>query len=159
MEDTLRDQYGIIDRSNGTDWQRDPEMPADVERAVDYVLDDCFFAVGQAVGMRLTVEYDVTIWWRDHYRRKFLAAMQRFGNRWLQDRATVGAVAVMLAERAVRYAAGKSSIDLAAARQASADVERYCQLHARRRSRRHLSAPCEGGEDRIAGYWCEDDGG
>jgi len=25
------------------------------------------------------------VWWRDHYRMKFLRAMEVFGNRWLQD--------------------------------------------------------------------------
>ena len=37
-------------------------------RDVEYVVDECFFTVGQVVGMRMTVEYDAVIWWRDHYR-------------------------------------------------------------------------------------------
>ena len=83
----------------------------ELERQVEYVVDDCFFTVGQVVGMRTTVDYDAVIWWRDHYRAKFLAAMMAFGNRWLQDRSNVTSVAFMLAERAVRYAEGKPSID------------------------------------------------
>jgi len=99
------------------------------------------------------VDYDAVTWWRDHYRARFLAAMKTFGNRWLQDRSNVTTVAIMLAERAVRYAEGKSSIDGEAARQAAADVQRYCELHARRAARaRGDDAPA-----RIAGYWCTED--
>ena len=57
-----------------------------LEEAVEYVLGDCFFAVGQTIGMRMTVDYDAVIWWHDHFRTKFLAAMRQHGNRWLQDR-------------------------------------------------------------------------
>lgn len=48
-----------------------------LEEAVKYVLCDCFFAVGQTIGMRMTVDYDAVIWWHDHFRSKFLAAMRR----------------------------------------------------------------------------------
>ena len=126
----------------------------ELERQVEYIVDDCFFTVGQVVGMRTTVDYDAVIWWRDHYRAKFLAAMQAFGNRWTQDRSNVTSVAIMLAERAVRYSDGKPSIDCEAARKAAADVERYCELHARRAARAMgLSAP-DDAPARIAGYWC-----
>ena len=123
-----------------------------LEEAVEYVLGDCFFAVGQTIGMRMTVDYDAVVWWHDHFRTKFLAAMQRQGNRWLQDRENVTAVGWMLAERAVRHADGRNSIDVEGARRAAADVERYCQLHAKR-------AEQAGGGDgtvspRLAGYWC-----
>jgi hypothetical protein len=100
--------------------------------SVEYIVDECFFAVGQSVGMRLTVDYEAVVWWRDHFRSRFLASMQRFGNRWSQDRQIVTAVGLMLGERAVRYAAGRASIDLEAAQHAAADVERYCMLHDRR---------------------------
>jgi hypothetical protein len=126
-----------------------------LERDVEYVVDDCFFTVGQVVGMRMTVEYDAVIWWRNHYRAKFLAAMKTHGNRWVGDRANVTAVAIMLAERAVRYSEGQTSIGCDAAQKAAADVERYCQLHAQRKTRSldtdHNEAPA-----RIAGYWCID---
>jgi hypothetical protein len=124
---------------------------------VEYVVDDCFFTVGQVVGMRTTVDYDAVIWWRDHYRAKFLAAMKMFGNRWLEDRSNVTAVAVMLGERAVRYSDGKPSIDCEAARKAAADVERYCRLHAKRKARA-IGLEASGEEPaRIAGYWCNYD--
>ena len=108
----------------------------ELERQVEYIVDDCFFTVGQVVGMRTTVDYEAVIWWRDHYREKFLAAMMAFGNRWMEDRSNVTSVAIMLAERAVRYSEGKPSIDAEAARRAAADVERHCELHARRAARR-----------------------
>jgi hypothetical protein len=123
-----------------------------LEREVEYIVDDCFFTVGQVVGMRMTVDFEAVVWWRDHYRARFLAAMKAFGNRWALDRANVTGVAIMLAERAVQYAAGKSSIDCEAARLAAADVQRYCTLHARRKARgldHSDAAPA-----RIAGSWC-----
>lgn len=136
------------------DAAHDASRMSDLERDVEYVVDDCFFTVGQVVGMRMTVDYDAVVWWRNHYRTKFLAAMKTHGNRWLSDRANVTSVAIMLAERAVRYSEGQSSITCDAARKAAADVERYCQLHAQRKARSdrdHDDAPA-----RIAGYWCVD---
>jgi len=130
---------------------------SDLEREVEYVVDECFFTVGQVVGMRTTVDYDAVVWWRDHYRAKFLAAMTTFGNRWAQDRANVTGVAIMLAERAVRYAAGKPSIDCDAARLAAADVQRYCALHAKRKAAALGADPSDAAPARIAGYWCVED--
>jgi hypothetical protein len=128
----------------------------DLERDVEYAVDECFFTVGQVVGMRMTLEYDAVIWWRDHYRARFLAAMKAHGNRWLRDRANVTSVAIMLAERAVRYSEGRSSIDCDAARKAAADVQRYCQLHAQRKARA-LGRDRSEAPARIAGYWCVDE--
>jgi len=48
------------------------------------------------------VDWDAVVWWRDHYRARFLAAMQAFGNRWQQDRNNVTGVAVMLADWILR---------------------------------------------------------
>jgi hypothetical protein len=124
------------------------------ERAVDAILDDCFLSIGQAIGLRATFEYDAVVWVRNNFRTKFLAAMAQFGNRWLEDRATVTAVCGMLGERAVRHANGACSIGLDAAMQASADVERYCQVHAARRSGARGSAASDAATALIAGYWC-----
>jgi hypothetical protein len=157
-----RDEYSpslvdsIVDSSHGASLDTSRTQGArDLERDVEYVVDECFFTVGQVVGMRMTVEYDAVIWWRDHYRARFLAAMKAHGNRWLVDRTNVTSVAIMLAERAVRYSEGRPSIDCDAARKAAADVERYCQLHAQRKARslgrNRTEAPA-----RIAGYWCID---
>jgi hypothetical protein len=126
----------------------------ELERAIDYIIDDCFFSVGQVIGMRMTVDFEAILWWRDHYRAKFLAAMRVFGDRWLQDRQNVTGVAFMLAERAVRYAEGRTSIDVESARRAAADVERYCALHARRSASRADAASSDGAAPRIAGFWC-----
>ena len=89
--------------STGTFDSPSPVEIQELERQVEYIVDDCFFTVGQVVGMRTTVDYEAVIWWRDHYREKFLAAMMAFGNRWMEDRSNVTSVAIMLAERAVRY--------------------------------------------------------
>jgi len=124
---------------------------AELERAVEFIVDDCFFAVGQSIGMRKTMEYDAVVWLHDHFRAKFLGAMTEFGNRWMTDRDNVTAVAFMFGERAVRYAGDRDAIDLDSARQAAADVERHCKLHARRMRRSN-------GDDastRIAGFWCD----
>ena len=128
--------------------------PADqaLEEAVNYVLSDCFFAVGQTIGMRMTVDYDAVTWWHDHFRKKFLAAMHRQGNRWLEDRENVTAVGWMLAERAVRYAGDRDSIDVGVARRASADVERYCEIRSKRAEQAGESVPET--RSRLAGYWC-----
>jgi hypothetical protein len=126
----------------------------DLDQEVEYVVDECFFTVGQVVGMRTTIDYGVVRWWREHYRARFLAAMKAFGNRWLQDRDNVTSVAIMLAERAVRYSEGRPSIDCDAAQRAAKDVERYCTLQARRKARRQASDGRESALPRIAGYWC-----
>jgi hypothetical protein len=126
----------------------------ELERQVEYVVDDCFFTVGQVVGMRTTLDYEAVIWWREHYRAKFLAAMKAFGNRWVQDRSNVTGVAIMLGERAVRYAEGRPAIDCDAARKATADVERYCELHNRRKARAMGLDTSDDAPARIAGYWC-----
>ena len=123
-----------------------------LNEVVEYVLADCAFAVGQAVGMRATVDYNAIVWWHDHFRTKFLAAIRRYGNRWLKDRENVTAVGWMLGERALRHAADRTSIDVDAVRRAAADVERYCQIQAKR------AAQADGGNaesrPRLAGYWC-----
>ena len=124
------------------------------ERAVDGIVDDCCLAVGQGVGLRAALEFDAVCHIRRNFRPKFLAAMRQFGNRWLEDRQTVTAVAMMLGERAVRYADGAATISLDDIRRASADVERYCQLHAARRTRGREQDATEGATARIAGYWC-----
>ena len=124
----------------------------DLEQTVEYVLADCFFAVGQTVGMRTTVDYEAVTWWHDHFRAKFLTALRRHGDRWQQDRETVTTVGWMLAERAVRHAAGSNSIGLEAARRAAADVERYCQHRARRA--RQAGEPAGSAGSRVAGFWC-----
>ena len=128
-----------------------PRPSAEIERAVDYILDDCFFAVGQAIGTRKTVAYEAVLWWRDHYRAKFLRAMATFGNRWQSDRDNVTGAALLFGERAVRYAGEAPVIDGAAFQRAAADVERCCQLHSTRRARRD-GLPTD--RPLIAGYWC-----
>ena len=123
------------------------------ERAVDVILDDLFLSVGQAIGLRATMDYDAVVWLRSHFREKFLAALHRQGDRWLEDRAVVTAVSGLFAERAVRYANGAASIAAADVRQAAADVEKYCHAHAQR-----ATAKARGSSDAvtalIAGYWC-----
>ena len=123
-----------------------------LEEAVEYILADCAFAVGQAIGMRTTVDYDAIVWWHNHFRTKFLAAMRHSGNRWFQDRENVTAVGWMLGERAVRHAADRASIDVDAVRRAAADVERYCEIQAKRAAQ---ADDCDtGSSPRLAGYWC-----
>ncbi len=125
----------------------------ELAQAVELVLADCFFAVGQTIGMRTTVDYAAVVWWHDHFRAMFLAGLRRNGNRWSRDRESVTAVGWMLAERAVRHAAGRGAIDVEAARRAAADVERYCQHRARREARKE--GRDAGEEDtRRAGFWC-----
>jgi hypothetical protein len=126
----------------------------DLEVAVDYILVDCFFAVGQAVGSSKTIEHSALMWWRDRYRAKFVHAMTLFGNRWLSDRSRVLSVCRMLGEHAVQYAEHAPAIDVQSAAKASARVEEFCVKHALRRQRR---LGLDGNQDRpelFAGYWC-----
>jgi hypothetical protein len=99
-------------------------------REVDYILDDCFLAVGQTIGTRKVLDFEVVSWWRDRYRTFFLNAMERLGNSWQKDRDRVTAVGRYLGERALFHAGEGASIDLDAARKASADVEGGCRMHA-----------------------------
>lgn len=99
-------------------------------REVDYILDDCFLAVGQTIGTQKTLDFGVVGWWRDRYRVFFLSAMEHLGNSWQKDRDRVTAVGRYLGERALFHAGESAVIDLGAAAQASADVERGCRMNA-----------------------------
>jgi hypothetical protein len=147
MSDPLALPDALLESPSATEVQH-------LERQVENILDECFFALGQVVGMRTTIDYEALNFIRDRFRVKFLAQMTTFGNRWEQDRSNVTSVVMMLGERAVRYAQGKPSIDVEAARQASADVERHCALHARRAARMQGLDPSDPEATRMAGYWC-----
>lgn len=140
----------LVSQTARTEAVVDPSL----EAAVDAVLDDCFLCLGQSIGLRASVEYDAILHIREFFRPRFLAAMRTFGNRWLEDRTNVTAVVGMLAERAVRYADGASTISLDDVRRASADVQRYCQLHAARRAGDDRVLKTDGATKLIAGYWC-----
>jgi hypothetical protein len=99
---------------------------------VDYILNDCFFAVGQTVGTAKTLDFDAIRWWRTRYRQFFLHAMTANGNSWLRDRHRVTAVGRFLGQRALHHAGEARSIDLRAASLASADVESGCRMNAER---------------------------
>jgi hypothetical protein len=97
---------------------------------IDYILNDCFFAVGQAVGTARAIDIEAIEWWRTRYRVFFLNAMIRNGNSWERDRDRVMAVGRFLGERALFHAGGKPSIDEDSARKAATDVERGCRMNA-----------------------------
>lgn len=131
-----------------------PQSSPALDPAVDAIFDDVFLSIGQALGLRASFDYEAVLWVRNHFRPKFLNAMRHFGNRWLEDRSRVTAVCAMFGERAVRYANGADVIDVEAVRQAGADVERYCQLHAARRSGSRGRIDSDAATGMIAGYWC-----
>ncbi len=99
---------------------------------VDYILNDCFFAVGQAIGTEKSVGFDVIQWWRTRYRAFFLHAMSVNGNSWHKDRRRVTAVGRFLGQRALFHAAEQPIIDLRSAALASQDVETGCRMSAER---------------------------
>lgn len=99
---------------------------------IDYVLSDCFLAVGQAVGPDRTVDFDTVTWWHRRYRRAFHHAMTSGGASWAADRHRVTAVGRYLGQCVVAYAGSRATIDLATAARASAEVERGCQMNATR---------------------------
>jgi hypothetical protein len=120
--------------------------------AVDDIVNDCFFSVGQAIGGRKALDFEAVVWLREHFRAKFLRTLQRDGNTWREDRHRVTAVAHLLAERAVRHAGDRPSIDCASAMKAAGDVAAYCALRAR--GRRRASVPADSASPIHAGYWC-----
>ena len=128
--------------------------------AVDDIVADCFFSVGQAIGDRKSVDYDAVVWWRDHFRATFLNALARSGNTWTEDRSRVTAVAHLLAERAVRHAGDAPSIDRACAMKAAADAKAYCAIRAHGRragpstALRAGRALADAASPLHAGYWC-----
>jgi hypothetical protein len=97
---------------------------------IDYILNDCFLAVGQAIGTQKALDPEAIGWWRERYRVAFLNAMIRNGNSWERDRHRVTAVGRFLGERALFHAGDHSSIDLGSALKASADVEEGCRMNA-----------------------------
>jgi hypothetical protein len=97
---------------------------------VDYILDDCFLAVGQTVGTRKSLDFRVVTWWRERYRALFLHAMVSNGNSWQKDRDRVTAVGRFLGQRALHHAGERPVIDLESARLASIDVETGCRMNA-----------------------------
>ena len=97
---------------------------------LDYILSDCFLAVGQAVGPDKGVDFDTAIWWHRRYRRAFNHAMTIRGTSWAADRSRVIAVGRYLGQRVVEHAGRRATINRAAAVLASAEVERGCQMNA-----------------------------
>ena len=99
---------------------------------VDYILADCFLAVGQAVGPDKAVDFDTVIWWHRRYRRTFNHAMTTRGTSWAVDRGRVTAVGRYLGQRVVEYTGRHATIDLTVAARASDAVEQGCQMNATR---------------------------
>ena len=99
---------------------------------LDYILADCFLAVGQAVGTDKTIDFAAVTWWHDRYRRAFYHAMTTQGASWSTDRDRVTAVGRYLGQRVVEQAGSASVVDMSAAARASNEVERGCQLSASR---------------------------
>lgn len=98
---------------------------------LDYILSDCFLAVGQAVGPGKTVDLDTVTWWHQRYRHAFQQAMAR-GTSWTADRRRVTAVGRYLGQRVLEHAGRSVSIDRLVAARASAEIEDGCQMDATR---------------------------
>ncbi len=99
---------------------------------LDYILSDCFLAVGQAVGTTKTLDLDVVSWWHQRYHRAFHHAITTGGAVWSTDRRRVTAVGRYLGQRAVETCGPAAVIDLPAASRASDEVEQGCQMRAAR---------------------------
>lgn len=111
------------------------------EQQVEYIVDDCFFAVGQIVGRSKSIEYDAVVWLRSRYRAMFLHAMTTTGTAWDRDRDRVTAVGRYLGQRALHHAGDSESIGVPAMAQAAADVERGCRMNAEREGVLPASGP------------------
>ena len=99
---------------------------------LDYILSDCFLAVGQAVGRHKAVDFDTVTWWHRRYRYAFLDAMTTRGTSWAADRRRVTAVGRYLGQRVVEHTGRRATIDRSAAACASAEVELGCRMNATR---------------------------
>lgn len=99
---------------------------------LDYMLTDCFVAIGQGIGNRKRIDYDAIVWLRDRYREKFLHAIVVLGNSWDDDRERVMAVGRWFGQRAVSHAGDRPSIDTLVAQKAAAEIEAGCAMSARR---------------------------
>jgi hypothetical protein len=99
---------------------------------IDYILPDCFLALGQAVGTDKALDFETVVWWHERYRAAFLHAMTAKGNSWTGDRRRVTAVGRYLGLQAKLHAADRPNIDTAAAAKASAEIEQGCQMNAQR---------------------------
>jgi len=99
---------------------------------VDYVLHDCFFALGQAVGLQRHVDFEAIVWWRTRYRDTFLRALTDHGDTWPDDRRRLTAVGRFLGQRALHHAGDRLSVDRRCAELASVEVETGCRMHAPR---------------------------
>jgi hypothetical protein len=116
-------------------------------------VDDCMFALGQAVGARATLDFEAVVWIRGHFHQRFVAAIENFGDRWAQDRDNVTGAAAMLGHRALRYAKGATSLGVDAIRLAAQDVERYCVMHSGQNTSPRTE-PSAADITMLAGYWC-----
>src|SRR5262245_59358726 len=99
---------------------------------IDYILPDCFLALGQAVGTEKGIDFETVVWLRTRYRAAFLHAMNSRGNSWTGDRRRVTAVGRYLGLQAKAHAAHRSTIDIASAEKASLEIEQGCQMSAQR---------------------------
>ncbi len=106
----------------------------DPQTEVNYILADCFFAVGRAIGTRKRLEHEAVIWWRQRYRQQFFHALAVLGNSWSADRERLARVGYYLGQRALHHAGEAESIHLASAMKASAEIEAGCRMNARRDS-------------------------
>jgi hypothetical protein len=98
------------------------------EQEVEYILDDCFLAVGGAIGDRKQLDPAAIVWWRDRYRDRFLHAITGSMNSWVEDRVRVLAVSRFLGTRAVAHAGDRPVIDRECAIRASAEIEAGCDM-------------------------------
>lgn len=113
------------------------------EGQVDFILNDCFLAIGEAVSAQKQMDYEAVVWWRDRYRAKFLQTLRDCSCAWPDDRRRLMAVSRYLGLMAVHHAGDAPQIDLASARRASSDVETGCRMQAlevRAQSERSSSA-------------------
>jgi hypothetical protein len=104
----------------------------DIEKEVDIIVQDCFFAIGQTIGRNRQLDYDAVVWWRNRYREKFTQAILVNGASWATDRPRVTAVARFLGLRASEYAEPNIIINRSSVEQASLEVEQGCRMQAQR---------------------------
>jgi hypothetical protein len=101
-----------------------------LERQVDLILNDCFFALGQMTSPHDTMDYEAVTWLRDRYKTMFLRALSQHANIWPDDRHRLLAVSRYLGQRVAHHAADRRTIDTNCVSRASAEVEAGCRMKA-----------------------------
>ncbi len=101
------------------------------QEEVEYILTECFIALGQKIGDR-QVSPAAAAFWRERYRERFLMTLDRERPRvWNEDRLNVLAKARSLGQKAAEFAALDDALVITAAHARKASEANDCRPRSR----------------------------